>query len=615
MNKLRLLRMCKVLCSPSVALDITTGLVSTSPCDSIMYGIFGFKRSRTSILDLLTPGSSIITKAQVKVFELLSSWTTDEGNLWYPLFVVGGDFANPAIRMRARAQLLQMSAGILDAFELQLARPPFNLVAFCLDLAPSIVRKVLDEFLAIPEACLPVGIVRLKRMFEGAGGAFPQLVAPVLRSWAASAFVAIDLSERNHNRMRNDLMSSGPGRSPTLSSNRVFNREVLAAHEARGGSSLGQQPRAECARQGGSRQGLGGNPRMQFSNARRKAYKALHAPDRPLTMEERRLCEREISDAWLAMGAEDREDWAAMHCAAAIGRHGECVGRTSALVATGDAQERSEASFRGLWGLGDDKSMLAPTDHLLRHGLLARGSRALDHLVWQDDSINVQTAPDRVAHCARGWGNGLDGCMNQRKNICRHHSLSPSGAADLDRFTKLLCTLVDKLGKNVVREVATLVRFVGYEREGQNDNEAVCYLAILVDARYSPKMQYFAMCEACGVGPCFNADKELPFYATISRRSPRLPGNEGMEVGDDSLWGVLILVRRRPHSQPLLGAFTSIYDSQASEQRQRYIAEASARRPSFRTMLASSFACRSTSRAPPPPTPSLASCFTRLSAP
>ena len=63
LNKLRLLRMCKVLCKSSAPLDMAVGIVSTTPIDDIMYGLFGFDRVRVSILDLMRPRTSITTMA------------------------------------------------------------------------------------------------------------------------------------------------------------------------------------------------------------------------------------------------------------------------------------------------------------------------------------------------------------------------------------------------------------------------------------------------------------------------------------------------------------------------------------------------------------------------
>ena len=124
LNKLRLLRMCKVLCKSSAPLDMVVGIVSTTPIDDIMYGLFGFDRVRVSILDLMRPRTSIITMAQSRVYDLLEAWAPDETNLWFPLGTVGASFEDAGIRMRARSQVLQMSAGILDGFELMMSNPP-----------------------------------------------------------------------------------------------------------------------------------------------------------------------------------------------------------------------------------------------------------------------------------------------------------------------------------------------------------------------------------------------------------------------------------------------------------------------------------------------------------
>ena len=123
LNKLRLLRMCKVLCKSSAPLDMAVGIVSTTPIDDIMYGLFGFDRVRVSILDLMRPRTSIITMAQSRVYDLLEAWAPDETNLRFPPGTVGASFEDAGIRMRARAQVLQMSAVILDGFELMMSNP------------------------------------------------------------------------------------------------------------------------------------------------------------------------------------------------------------------------------------------------------------------------------------------------------------------------------------------------------------------------------------------------------------------------------------------------------------------------------------------------------------
>lgn len=521
MQKLRLLRVCKVLCKDSAALKMAMGMTTTSPADQVMYSVFGFNRKRSNILDLMRPGASPITKAQERAFELLATWLPDDDNMWATLAAVGADFALAATRMQARAQALQMSAGILDAFELQMCRPPYSLVVLCFDLQPEVVEFVLRDWLHTPEECLPLGALRLKRMYGGVPRR-PELIAPIMKSWAENSYVSIDLSERNHNRMRNDLSSGGQGRSPTLSSNRVFNREVLASHVARGGTPLHEKARAKDQPQPSPRQGLGGNPKMEFTNKRRKVFKLLSAPDRPLSEVELKRCKCEADSVWAAMDADERQSWSTLHFAASAGRRS-----AHALVVAAAAHEEP---FTGLWGLSQDKHEVVPTEVLVKHSLLARGSRSSDKEVWQDESLNIKVAPDRVGHIRRGWGKGVDGCLNEKKNICRAHSMSADDARNLEHLTKLVSSMVDGLGKESVQAVKHLIRFVGYETDAQDDAGAICYLALLVDARYSPKMQYFARCEAIDDGPCIAATKPLPFHLKISDQAPRLPGNDGKKV-------------------------------------------------------------------------------------
>lgn len=242
---------------------------------------------------------------------------------------------------------------------------------------------------------------------------FTELAAPALEAWASSTFVSIDMSERSHNRMRNDLNTSGPGRSPTVSSNRVFCREVAAAHVAHGGDCIGSGKGMSLNPAAASgRMGIGGNPRLEFGNRKLQAFKALRAPARPLTKAEVIECRQKTTTEWALVEAHEREVWKTRHFAANLGRKA-----ARAVVANTDKAKGDAAGgvFSGLWGLSKAKGEVVPTEVLVKHGLLARGSREADKKVWQDDGLNVRDAPERVACIRRGWGKRIDGCMGERK--------------------------------------------------------------------------------------------------------------------------------------------------------------------------------------------------------
>ena len=77
-----------------------------------MYELFGFKKKRVNLLELLQPKESCITKAQVTLYELLVDFHT-AATAWLPVSACGASFGDSLLRRDARAQLLQVSAGIV----------------------------------------------------------------------------------------------------------------------------------------------------------------------------------------------------------------------------------------------------------------------------------------------------------------------------------------------------------------------------------------------------------------------------------------------------------------------------------------------------------------------
>jgi len=125
---------------------------------------------------------------------------------------------------------------------------------------------------------------------------------------------------------------------------------------------------------------------MEFFNSKRRGFKALHAPNGPLTVDERNRCEKLAEEAWAEVDAEEQGCWETRHFAANIGRQAR-----AAVARDGEANQGDRANeHRGLWGLSQAKNELAPTDVLKKHGLLDRGSRAQNARVWQDEGLIVR---------------------------------------------------------------------------------------------------------------------------------------------------------------------------------------------------------------------------------
>ena len=137
-------------------------------------------------------------------------------------------------RLWARAQTLQLCAGLVDTFELRMSRPPYSLLKVT-DAAVPLDEKIasIEEALAMPSHCRPWFLDRLLHLCP----TVPSMLSKgqhVLRAWNEGCGVSIDCSERSHAQHRTDMKSNGRARSSTVASNRVFVQSVRADMIRRG---------------------------------------------------------------------------------------------------------------------------------------------------------------------------------------------------------------------------------------------------------------------------------------------------------------------------------------------------------------------------------------------
>ena len=124
----------------------------------------------------------------------------------------------------------------------------------------------------------------------------------------------------------------------------------------------------------------------------------------------------------------------------------------------------------------------------------------------------ISTSARRLTEFLTSIRKEIQTVASAKKDICRNHILTAAEATSLNLFTKQLNYVVDELGKSVVGSVDTMVRFVGWSDEGESDTDAVVVFALLVDARFSPKMQYFVKCGLPDDPGCVGLlNKSLPF--------------------------------------------------------------------------------------------------------
>ena len=119
--------------------------------------------------------------------------------------------------------------------------------------------------------------------------------ARLIEAWAKGSYVGIDVTERKHAQMRQELRSEKRARNFTRSANHVALQDLRASHISRQGrdpakvdvsSTQGMACVTAESQPHGNPQtsrNTGSNPYLAFRNSKVSARKQVIAPDRPLT--------------------------------------------------------------------------------------------------------------------------------------------------------------------------------------------------------------------------------------------------------------------------------------------------------------------------------------------
>ena len=411
-NKLRLVRLCKVFCEKGVREALSLTVCSTEAMDDLMYHLLPREKVQCKVLDLMVPLTSPVTRAQVHIWAMLSAFHPRPPS-WLPAGLMRVDFSDESLRLAARAQLLQQSAGLFEYVELRLSKPPYTTCMLAMDELPAPIENfVVGQFFEEPEQCLPLGCMRLKEMCPTRAALRAQ-GPQIFKAFNSELFVNIDMSERGHATMRVEMQSQGPGRSPTCCANRVVCRQASSEHLSLGGIDASAAPLQVLDDEPTQGSGVGGSAWMEHRNMKRRAWKAMVAPDRPLTEDEYKQGELAADREWQSIDSDhlSREEWKRV---LAANRSARAASRGPSSISDGRA-------FHGLWGQSKNKSEIVNAAELVLCGVARKTSRAEMKIAWQDERLNVREAPARCGGCVEGWSGKVDGCDSEKKNICRDH--------------------------------------------------------------------------------------------------------------------------------------------------------------------------------------------------
>ena len=136
--------------------------------------------------------------------------------------------------------------------------------------------------------------------------AFVAAAKPHVDKWAKTVVLSIDPSERGHGLFRLKLRSAGQGRSGKTSGDAFVCSQAYSHHCNRGGRPLLGRSTAACLAMGTSQPKQqvakgdgGGGPFVHFHNLKMSVFKAMRAPDRPLTDLEILDAEERIKKSWI----------------------------------------------------------------------------------------------------------------------------------------------------------------------------------------------------------------------------------------------------------------------------------------------------------------------------
>lgn len=499
-NKLKLLRLVQTFASTSLY-HMSIALQGAQVVDKVLAHLLGGPaQRRASLRTLAHPVASPIVVAQAQLLELLQNFSVPgfperHTQMWELFALLGGKPDDGECRMSARRALLQLSCGITDVFELRMQNAPYSLLRMLeLDVDLAEKDRVAEQFWQVPEACLPDFCKRMRKNHPKA--AFKTTVLSTLEAFGA-CFASIDFAERAHAQMRHDLHTTGRGCDYLSSAQKLLVRQHVAEHTSRGGldpatkeygavicEGVGLEDGENLARRRSSCPA-----HIAFANAKRQAWKALVAPNRPMTAAERQVMEERVSEDWMRTCADtDRLALVSQN------RPASAAGASSTLVASS-----SDHRFSSHCGLSAGPSELLKPDTVVEamrcfsspsdEGHVFGGSKARRCQLKEQLHVSAPVS-DRTGSVRDGY-ELMYGCFASKKNICRRHMLTPADTAALDVIVDAIKMWTNSLSKEQKDSAAELLAFTGSNYDGDRQVFAV---ALLVHAKESPKMQLFAEC-------------------------------------------------------------------------------------------------------------------------
>ena len=511
--KLRLLRICKGLCVPGVGTEMSITVTLEYAVDRVLYKFLGNEHTaRLTLVGMVDPSTSPICNFQEEVVDLLVDWQPSTVH-WPLLAAVACDFADKGTRLLARSGCLKLNSGMCEHFVDRLAMPPYSTVAItCDSLDAESAAANMDELFSIPLECLPFICRRWRTRYNRR--TFLAEAWQDLRDLGEFADLCIDLSERSHNHVRNDLKSDGPSRSLANTSARFHVRQCVTSHHDKeyGGTGydgkpvkLDEIPQKYGPACGGSDVSVlldaagqdanhPGSAFVRFRAFRLRSFKAMVSPNSALSQEQLDEFETTNKADWArtCSDPDERRTWELYNLVSVDKKREASQSSTGA-----DGGSGSDATFTGLWGSSTDRQFLFDPDAFTA---FTQEMTASEKATARKPIVIEPPYPKRYGGDAKDMLCLVQGCYNYKRNICRKHLLNRADADALDALTWRLSSWVGTLDKQDLDMCLHLLWF----RDKSNDNDDGIVesthdrIVLLVNARFQPLCQRLVRCHIDG---------------------------------------------------------------------------------------------------------------------
>lgn len=210
-HRSRCARLCHWISSRSFYFGIPIAEVVHSLPEALTYSVFGRDKKSINVAAMLDNETSPIGKCLGGFWQLLTVWSADKQGPWRILRLSGWeDFSSQDVRLRARAEVLHLAAGVYLHDDVKFSSLPWlfhRLVSP--QWSAEYKRDLCNQALAALPCNVPLFVRQFRERFNTVDTMLSPLGLVVVEAWAGNKDFSTKASETGHATERRALASNG----------------------------------------------------------------------------------------------------------------------------------------------------------------------------------------------------------------------------------------------------------------------------------------------------------------------------------------------------------------------------------------------------------------------